>query len=266
MTDEFVYKVKKPYAYDHLRLGTPEARYQNCQDEVSLNNRLAPEVYIGVVPVVRKQDDTLALRREPKAEVVDWLVKMKRLPSDSMLDACLRSHSMMKPAKLEPVADLLASFYVSGEAVDTSAENYVQKLADTLDGCREELLTSLYNLPVLPVNAIYDHLRKFAVREQELFTVRVKGGYIVEGHGDLKPEHICLEPPVVIDCLEFDRKLRILDTIDDLTFLALECDLLGAPWIATFFLTRYQKKNRAIRTRKYFLPGIKVCEPMFVPS
>jgi uncharacterized protein len=68
---------------------------------------------------------------------------------------------------------------------------------------------------------------------------RVKQNRIVEGHGDLRPEHVCLsDPPVIIDCLEFSRPLRLVDPFDELTFLTLECELLGAGWVGENIMER----------------------------
>jgi aminoglycoside phosphotransferase family enzyme len=85
-------------------------------------------------------------------------------------------------------------------------------------------------------------LQQFLSDKPELFDARVKGQKIVEAHGDLRPEHICLiDPPVIIDCLEFSRTLRILDTVDELAFLALECEYAGAPYIGEVVFETYRQ-------------------------
>jgi aminoglycoside phosphotransferase family enzyme len=77
-------------------------------------------------------------------------------------------------------------------------------------------------------------------RHAALFERRVAERRLVEGHGDLRPEHVCLAPePVIIDCLEFSRELRLLDPADELAFLALECERLGAPAVGSWFLAAY---------------------------
>ena len=69
---------------------------------------------------------------------------------------------------------------------------------------------------------------------------RVRAGRVVEGHGDLRPEHVWLgEPPAIIDCLEFSAELRTLDTADELAFLALECERLGAPQLGRALLDAF---------------------------
>jgi aminoglycoside phosphotransferase family enzyme len=90
------------------------------------------------------------------------------------------------------------------------------------------------------VVAIADAQLAALVRHRELFDRRVAEGRIVEGHGDLRPEHICLTPvPAIIDCLEFSRDLRLLDPADELSFLGLECERLGRPEVGRWFLASY---------------------------
>jgi aminoglycoside phosphotransferase family enzyme len=71
---------------------------------------------------------------------------------------------------------------------------------------------------------------------------RAAAQHIVEGHGDLRPEHVCLlEPPVVIDCLAFNRDLRILDAADEISYLAMECERLGAAWFGEALVQAYRQ-------------------------
>jgi len=82
----------------------------------------------------------------------------------------------------------------------------------------------------------------FLEQHHALIDQRVLQGRIVEGHGDLRPEHICLTAdPAIIDCLEFSRELRIADPADELAFLALECERLGKPIVARWFLETYTR-------------------------
>ena len=86
---------------------------------------------------------------------------------------------------------------------------------------------------------------EFLQQNPKLFDSRVQAGKIVDAHGDLRPEHICLEQrgPVIIDCLEFNRNLRILDAVSEIMFLALECERLGAPNIERLILNRYSEET-----------------------
>jgi aminoglycoside phosphotransferase family enzyme len=94
------------------------------------------------------------------------------------------------------------------------------------------------------VDPIIGSQLKSLAENSGLFDARVHEGRIIEAHGDLRPEHICLEPqPVIIDCLEFNRDLRTLDVASELTFLSLECERLGAPEIGIFIFTRYREET-----------------------
>jgi aminoglycoside phosphotransferase family enzyme len=95
-------------------------------------------------------------------------------------------------------------------------------------------------LPAALIEAICSRQQAFLDGRPGLFDARVREGRIVEGHGDLRPEHICLEPlPQIIDCLEFSRELRVLDAADEMGFLALECERLGAPDLAPVIFATY---------------------------
>ena len=86
--------------------------------------------------------------------------------------------------------------------------------------------------------------RAFLEKNAKCFSERIRDGRIVEGHGDLRPEHICLTPkPIVIDCLEFCQELRELDPADELAFLALECERLNQPCVGDWFRKAYEQKT-----------------------
>ena len=98
---------------------------------------------------------------------------------------------------------------------------------------RDELSDPKYDLPRDTVDQIADGLQSFLEGAAPTFDRRVSERRIIEGHGDLRPEHVCLTmpEPVIIDCLEFNRDFRIVDPCDELAFLAMDCERLGAPWV-----------------------------------
>jgi uncharacterized protein len=103
-----------------------------------------------------------------------------------------------------------------------------------------ELAVPRYHLPLALVESVLTAQMAFLEQEPGLLDSRVQAGRIIEAHGDLRPEHICLEDePVIIDCLEFNQALRILDTVSELAFLALECERLGAPEVGAGILETY---------------------------
>jgi len=237
LTDTHAYKLKKPVCYAYLDFSTIEARRLDCEQEVRLNRRLATDVYLGVMPLVLDSEGRLHLGGA--GEVVDWLVRMVRLPADRMLDHLLRSGAVTAP-EITRLARRLAHFYATAGAEAITPEAYRQSLAERIGDNLRELASPEFGLdPDLPVTLAHLQL-SFLQRHAELFDSRVRQGRIVEGHGDLRPEHVCLLPePVVIDCLEFNREFRILDPADELGYLALECERLHAPHVGRWLLDGY---------------------------
>ena len=125
-----------------------------------------------------------------------------------------------------------------------SAGEYRERLERGVCADLRELGDPAWRLPRALVEPIASRQLEALDRDAALFDERVRLGRIVEGHGDLRPEHVYLEPkPVVIDCLEFDRDLRLLDPIDELAFLALECERLGAAEIGASLLRGYTRSS-----------------------
>jgi len=239
LTDRHAYKLKKPVRYDSLDFRTPELRRWDCMEELRLNRRLAREVYLGVVPLTRDAAGGLALGGA--GETVDWLVQMRRLPADRMLDRLIEAGRIEQP-DVQTAARRLADFFAHARPAELSAEAYREHLAEGVRDDLRELRRPEFGLPADRVTALADSELAFLARHPALFDQRVRDGRIVEGHGDLRPEHICLVPePAIIDCLEFSRELRILDPADELAFLGLECERLGNPAVGRWFLAVYSE-------------------------
>jgi aminoglycoside phosphotransferase family enzyme len=241
LTDRHAYKLKKPVRYDSLDFRTPELRRWDCTEEVRLNRRLARDVYLGILSLSVDSGGNLAL--DGAGEPVDWLVHMRRLPADRMLDRRIEE-GRIERAEVEPAARHLAGFYAHARPVEISPESYRERLAQGVRGDLHELRRPEFGLPADRVSALADAELAFLARHPALFDRRVGEGRIVEGHGDLRPEHICLLPePAIIDCLEFSRELRILDAADELAFLGLECERLGSPHVGRWFLAAYSERT-----------------------
>lgn len=244
LTDDCAYKLKKPIRYDGLDLRASELRRHICEQEVHLNRRLAANVYLGVSAVTRAADGTLALDGE--GVQIDWLVRMRRLPANYMLDALIVSGRATKAeTEIRAVAKYLARFFATASPAPLCGPDYRVRLEL---GVREDwhtLSAARYGLSCDRIEALA--LAQLALLERKplLFDRRVQAGRIIEGHGDLRPEHICVrQDPAIIDCLEFSQDLRVLDPVDELTFLSLECERLGAPQIGEWFLEAYREASR----------------------
>lgn len=237
LTEGYAYKLKKPVCHDLLDFRTIEARHHFCEEEVRLNRRLAAQVYIGIVAL---SIDALGhLQLGECGASIDWLVKMRRLPTQHMLDYAIQNGTAGVD-DIRRVATRLAAFYQNCMPVAVDPAAYRAGFLCGIDRNLEELGQPAYQLPLERVRSLCRAQRAILSEQPSWFEVRVLAGRIVEGHGDLRPEHICLVPEVaVIDCLEFSRELRIADAADELAFLALECERLGAPGLGSALLLAY---------------------------
>jgi aminoglycoside phosphotransferase family enzyme len=241
LTDNHAWKLKKPVRNEFVDFRSAEARRRNCLTEVRLNRRLAPAEYLGVVELIADRDGHLRIRGQ--GTVVDWLVHMRRLPSDRMLDTLIARHGV-SDQDVSSLASTLTGFYAKAARVSMTGLRYRRRLTSDLEKARRDLTKTEHTVNGGLAESVIRSQLDFLEQNPDLFDARARDGRIVEGHGDLRPEHICLEhPPVIIDCLEFNRNLRILDALSELAFLALECERLGASEIGRCLLNAYRERS-----------------------
>ncbi len=222
--ERHAYKLKKPVAFGFVDFSTRERRHAACEQEVRLNRRLAPQVYLGLVPITF---DARGQRRlGGDGPVDDWLVRMRRLPAHRALDRLLQA-GMLADRDIEALTSLLAGFYASLPPLPIKAAEYHDSIARHVRDNLEALRRAIPRLPADLVERTQATQLRLLGLYPEWWEHRVCDGRIVEGHGDLRPEHIYFAPrPVVIDSLEFSAELRSVDVADELSFLAAECDCL----------------------------------------
>lgn len=237
LTESHAFKLKKPIRTPWLDYTTLDVRKRACETELALNRRLAPSVYLAVVPLVLSERKQLCVEQPGPAS--DWLVKMRRLPAERMLDAMIARRQVQRD-EVEKLADVLASFYVATQRAPLDGPAYLSRIASDLGAKRLSLQQARYGLNRGLIRALAQGQERWLARHGSLLEAR--SGSLVDAHGDLRPEHICLEDegPSVIDCLEFDRELRRLDPLSELSFLALECRRLEAAWIGECVLGRHK--------------------------
>jgi aminoglycoside phosphotransferase family enzyme/predicted kinase len=237
LTDRFAYKLKKCVVYDFLDFSTAERRERACRREVELNRRTAPQVYLGVLPITRSRRGNLALAGS--GEPVDWVVKMHRLPADRSLDALIRSGRLCA-GDVQELAARLSDLYQQWPPLVVNTSAYRERLVEQVLANRRELLDPAHGLPSTAVRRAQAGQQRLLATFPALLEVRAADGRVVEGHGDLRPEHVYFNPsPCLIDCIEFNDQLRQVDVLDELSFLAMECDALGMPWIGRQILGQY---------------------------
>lgn len=238
-----VFKVKKPVDFGFLDFTTLEARRVACEAEVTLNRRLAPDVYLGVVPVSRDADGVHRVGEQ--GALVDYAVHMRRLADADRGDVRLRAQRI-GGAEVDRVAEVLAAFHAGArrdEAVsrfgriDVIRANVEENFAQTRDAIADFLGPS-------ERHALRDWQESFLAAESMLFEERIRTGRIVEGHGDLRLEHVYVAPDGgvrVIDCIEFNERFRHADVAADVAFLAMDLASEGRADLAERFLGTYAR-------------------------
>jgi uncharacterized protein len=189
LTDRHAWKLKKPVKTRFLDFSTSEKRRVDCQAEVRLNQRLAPGVYLRVVPLVVDEAGSLILNG--RGRTVDWLVQMRRLEKDGDLESRIQSGTVTEGA-IREVASLLATFYQEADAVPMNADVYVDQFAKSIEETRQDLLSPPFDLSSELVERITTTQRSFLDEQATLLVARAEEGRIIEAHGDLRPEHIWL--------------------------------------------------------------------------
>ncbi len=230
-----VFKLKKPVRFPFLDFTTLEAREFYCREEVRLNTRLAPGVYLGLM-ALQWCDGVFALVPEARLTdsaahgvTVDWLVLMRRLPKHRMLPQLI-AQGNVTPRDIDALVEVLGAFYRIAPAVVLSPNDYLARFQYEQASNREVLLRPQFQLRDAAL--ALDRLDVALSQGCDLLRDRASRKRVLDGHGDLRPEHVCLlQPPVVIDCLEFNPQLRQVDPFDEVAYLSLECDMAGAPWI-----------------------------------
>lgn len=227
------YKLKKPVDLGFLDYTTEAARRAACERELALNRRFAPDVYLG-----------LGEFRSPDTDKPEPLVVMRRMPTGRRLSR-LVSEGADVDGVLRAVARLLATRHADAPRSPDVDE---QGTRDALSSRWEASFTQVMALADdghLPdgVEEVERLVRRYLAGRKQLFETRIEQGRVVDGHGDLLAEDIfCLDDgPRVLDCLEFDDRLRYVDALDDAAFLAMDLEQLGAPEAAAFFLAQYSE-------------------------
>jgi aminoglycoside phosphotransferase family enzyme len=225
-TERHAWKLKKPMQLRGADLRSLAAREHDCREELRLNRRLAADTYLGVVPLV---DTGTRLALGGPGETVDWLVQMRMLAREHMLDARLRAGSATA-AELRRVAQTLATFHRDAVPESLAPHELETRLRARVAEAVHELGQSAYALPPEPLAALAAALAASLDRLRGELPRRVAARRVVDAHGDLRAEHVWMGPRVqIIDALEFDRELRVLDRAEDMAMLVHDVERLGYP-------------------------------------
>jgi hypothetical protein len=233
-----VYKIKKPVNFGFLDFSTLGKRRHFCQREVELNSRLAPGIYLGVVPITRGNHGFAFGGKGPVAE---YAVEMRWLDPAGFLNTRIKAGTAGKP-ELERVARTLADFYQKQPSPpEIAGWGSMEKLRISTD---ENFTQTRRFIGKTLSRAAFEAIRAFTgscyERRRLLFEKRVAQGWIRDCHGDLHLDHIHVTDAAlhIYDCIEFNDRFRHLDIASDAAFLAMDLDYHGRPDLARFFIRR----------------------------
>jgi aminoglycoside phosphotransferase family enzyme/predicted kinase len=240
----FVYKVKKPVVLPFLDFGTLERRRHFCEEEVRLNRRLAPDVYQGVVPVTAAPGGP---RVEGEGEPIEWAVKMRRLPEEATLLERLQKGEV-GAGLVEALGRRVAAFHRASEANErTEARGRFETVARTI---RDVFAQAAPKLGTTVSQEVLGRVRALADSALEQHRPLIEARPARDCHGDLRLDHVYhfpdRDPPadlVVIDCIEFNERLRFIDPVADMAFLAMDLAFRGRSDLAGAFADAYFRES-----------------------
>jgi len=244
LTRDHAYKVKKPVTYGFLDFGTLGQRRHFCEEEVRLNRRLAPDVYLGVVPITRRDK---GLRFQGSGEAVEWAVKMRRLPDQATLDERLRRGDI-DASMVAMFARRLADFHCAAAGATVPAgcgkfESVARLLRDIFVQSEAQVGTTVSQ-------TVFDRLRALTDQALErlhpLIDKRAEQGMPRDTHGDLHLDHVYYFPDrappndlVIVDCIEFNERFRFIDPVADMAFPVMDFAYHGRRDLADAFVAAY---------------------------
>ena len=226
LTGNHVYKVKKPVNFGFLDFTSLEKRKYFCEQEVMLNRRLSPSIYLGVVRITKEGKQIML---GGKGELVEFAVMMKQIPEDFLMDKLLEK-KQVTPKMIEAVSEKLVRFYFAAETNDliksfARPERIKQDTDENFDQTEKYIETTISK-------EIYEEVRNrtnhFFKTNEAIFHQRIASDQIRDCHGDLRLEHIFWGEEIsIFDCIEFNERFRYTDVAADIGFLAMDLDYHG---------------------------------------
>jgi aminoglycoside phosphotransferase family enzyme len=260
LAGEFVYKFKKPVNFGFLDFSTFARRAHFCVQELLLNRRLCPDIYLRLVTATRKGT---SFGLDGSGEIVEYGVKMKRLPEQRMMYRLMQGN-ILETSHLDAVIGVLVPFY---ERAATSAQIDSAGTAESVGQAVCENLHQLAPFVGGPAVSKEQHDRITAYTERVLqdtsrFSGRIRDGQVRECHGDLHSGNICLTEKVYIfDCIEFNERFRWLDVAADVAFIAMDLDYNGLHVFSDYFIQSFAESSgdRGVGDQVAFYKCYRAC-------
>jgi hypothetical protein len=241
--DGRVYKLKKPVDFGFLNFTTLERRCFYCGEEVRLNRRFCPEIYLGVAEVCQDGQD---IRIGGPGRIIDYAVVMKHLPEERLLTVLLEKNDPSLAEKMVLLARRIAELHQKLEVfpsqdgrpnLEVVQDNWRENFTQTEPFIGRTLSQGAFAL-------LTNHVERFFADHRALLLQRETDGFVRDGHGDLHCQHICFTADICIyDCIEFNRRFRIADVLADLAFLLMDLEFRDRRDLAAVVLDTYLNRS-----------------------
>jgi len=238
LTGDYAYKVKKPVNLGYLDYTTLEKRHFFCQQELNLNRRLSPDVYLKVVPIVNNGGK---IDIGGSGEIIEYAVKMRQLPHEHLMESLL-PQGLVTDEMVRSVAEKLANFHEQAETnkeigsfgkLDMIMINIEENFSQTEKYLDNTITRRQYN-------RIQTYNADFTRDHESMLQKRVDNGRIRDCHGDLHAAHVCFDNGIIIfDCIEFNDRFRYCDVASEVAFLAMDLDRYRRADLSRVFVTAY---------------------------
>ena len=246
LAGKYVYKIKKPVCFAFLDYSSLEKRRHFCHEEIRLNRRLAPSIYLDVVAVLQeRQRFVLSDSPQKKGAVSEYAVRMRRLSEERILARLIKDGKAEKE-DFDHIANRLAEFYAAAPTEKGPLYGSPQLIRRKLDENLKEAEPFVgETISREELERIRDYNEGFFREHGDLLERRIEQGRVREGHGDLRAEHICLaDDPLIFDCIEFNEELRYCDAASEIAFLSMDLDYLGIPAVSENFVSTFQARTQ----------------------
>jgi len=255
LTGSYAYKLKKPVNLGFLDFTTLDARLRSCREEIRLNRRTAPDIYLGVVPIT----GTLGFPRVGGGgEVLDVAVKMRQFAPRSLMTEMLEDAPREVEAALVPFARRVADFHESAPRCTLARERYLERAFNAAQANFFALEGRLHPPERYPLAGLWRWVDAEWPRVKGALAERLDEGRVRECHGDLHCANVVRSGGrlVPFDCIEFSETLRVADVMSDAAFLEMDLRARGFPGYANAFLNGYLQRGGdygALAVRPFFL-------------
>jgi len=229
--DGFVYKVKKDVDFGFLDYSSKKKRKAMCIVEKDLNERFCDGIYLDVLKVARREKSFELVPFDSSLLTLDYCVKMKRIEDGAFLSEKLKNGDVTS----EDAFDIGKNIAVLFQGITT--DPFAAEMNGSSSVIRQNCMENFAQMKPFhgrfadeeALRYIEEQTADFLDKNTELFDKRVKEGFVVDGHGDLRLEHIFFDSENfgLIDCIEFNRRFRFNDVISEIAFLCMETDYTG---------------------------------------